>query len=67
MKKERPKNPDFTEVMSWIKNQKTPSVESLNKYLISKSLWRNQAGSLAKSYRYIIDMVNNVNKSKTDK
>lgn len=56
----RPKNPDFPEVMSWIKNQNHPTVDNLKEYLINKELWKNQAGSLARSYRYIIDMVNNM-------
>lgn len=56
----KPKNPEYKEVMNWIHNQENPSVDSLNKYLLGKELWKNQAKSIARSYRYIIDMVNNV-------
>lgn len=62
-----PKNRSFIPTMDWLKKQDRPSVDALSDWYVGLGIPKRTAKSLAKSYRYIIDMMNNVNDYKTNK
>lgn len=63
----KPKSRSFIPTMDWLKKQNKLDVESLGKWYMELGIQKRRAKSLAKSYRYIIDMMNNVNDYKGNK